>query len=172
MKYLNRLFYGLAATLILCLAPFSAPCAEREFNRFALTLPEGWDGEEQTGFVTDNPDEYQLTLGKKEENENKFAARISVFMLPNASGTNAEDAAEKLTEAQGDPTAPIRENGLWTFEGEPRSHALKGRAKTWVNTNPRFMLIIIAQDPSGLGAEEIVKSMRGLTPEAKELLGR
>lgn len=145
--------------------------AEREFARFAVSLPEGWDGDEQTGFVTDNPAEYLLTIARPSEDKSGFTAQISVFMLPNKEGLDAREAARRLAEAQGEAEEPTKDGEFWVFEGEPRTRALKGRAKTRVNAGAKTMLIIVSQDPENLGAEEIARSLRGLTPDARELLG-
>lgn len=159
--------------LILLIASI-APAAEkndlRHFSHFSMILPEGWDGDEQTGFISDNPAEYQLTLGLVRDNN--FVAQVSIFLLPNKPGATAEKAAHQLAEAQGNASEPVQEGDFWVFSGEPRTKALKGMAKTLVNTSPDSMLIIIAQDPEDLGSAEILQSLRGETPLAASLLGR
>ena len=135
-------------------------------------MPPGWDGEEQKAFVSDNPEEYLLVLGKKDNDGEKFLAQISIYLLPNRPGVSAEEAALSLAQAQVEVTKPQKEGHLWTFTGEPRSNVVKGRAKTLVNTDKDMMLIIIAQDPDGLGAKSILESVRGITGKARDLLGR
>ena len=66
----------------------------------------------------------------------------------------------------------MAEGEFYTFQGEPRTTIVHGLATTRVRVNPERMLIIIAQDPGGQEAEEIFASLRGLSPEARELLGR
>lgn len=157
---------------VVCPVICAAVGAAREFSEFSLVLPEGWDGEEQKGFVSDDPGEYLLTLGKKDEKEDNFEAQVSIFLLPNKQGASAKDAAATLAEAQGESSEPVLENGLYVFTGEPRSNVVKGMAKTFVNTTPEKMLIIIAQDPKRLGAKQILESLRGLTDYSRQLLGR
>lgn len=155
-----------------CPAICAAGGQTRDFSEFSLVLPEGWDGEEQKGFVSDDPAEYLLTLGKKDEKEDSFEAQVSIFLLPNKQGASAKDAAAILAEAQGESSAPVLENGLYVFTGEPRSNVVKGMAKTLVNATPEKMLIIIAQDPKQLGSGQILESLRGLTDYSRQLLGR
>lgn len=143
-----------------------------EFGQFAVELPPGWEGDEQTGFISDNPEEYMLILGRKDAEGDKFIAQISIYLLPNKPGATPEQAARTLADAQGEPTEPVLRGNLWQFEGEPRSNVIKARAVTMVNANKERMLIIIVQDPEKLGAEKIVENMKAVTPKAKELLGR
>lgn len=145
---------------------------ERTFRQFSLILPDGWDGEEQTGFISDNPEEYLLVLGKKDAEAERFLAQISIYLLPNRPGVDAKSAAKTLAQSQGDTSPPVLEGNMWTFTGEPRTNVIKGMAKTMVNTNKEKMLIIIAQDPDELGAAEIITSIKGIGQDAKTLLGR
>ncbi len=144
----------------------------REFSQFAMLLPSGWDGDEQTGFISDDPGEYQITLGRKDDNGDNFLAQVSIFLLPNKPGINSRQAVEKLREAQGDATEAREEDGFMVFEGEPRSRTLKGRARTMVRATPENLLIIMAQDPQNLGSDEIMRSLHGISPTARQLLGR
>ncbi len=162
------------AICVLALFATTGDAAEmaREFSRFSVELPAGWDGEEKTGFVSDNPDEYLLTLGKTDAGGDEILAQISVYILPNVNAVSAADAARRLAEAQGGSDEPRREGVLWTFTGEPRTKIIKGRAVTYANATPEKMLIIIAQDPKNLGAAEILASLRGLDQESAALLGR
>lgn len=142
------------------------------FSEFSAELPEEWDGDEQTGFVSDNPAEYSLTLGRKDESGDNFAAQITIYLLPNKPGVSAREAAMRLTESQGDATEPKQQGNFWVFTGEPRSRTVKGQATTMVNATPDDLLIIIAQDTRNMGAADIIESLRGLTPRARAILGR
>lgn len=157
---------------VFCLLAAQAGAAEKEFAQFAASLPDGWDGDEQVGFISDNPEEYMLILGKKDAAGDKFLSQISIYLLPNRPGADARRAADILSEAQGEPSAPVEEGNFWVFEGEPRGNAVKGRGTTRVNTDPETMLVIISQDPESTGAEDVIRSLRGLTPKARALLGR
>lgn len=169
---------GMAPLLLLCVLFFHGMAMaeeteqRREFTHFSLVLPPGWDGEEQKAFISDNPDEYLLVLGKKDSGEERFLAQVSIYLLPNRPGAAAEDAALTLAMAQADASKPLKEGSMWTFTGEPRSNVVKGRAKTLVNTDKDNMLIIIAQDPENLGADAILDSLSGNSGKARELLGR
>lgn len=143
---------------------------QQEFAHFSLDLPPGWDGDEQKGFISDDPAEYLLTLGHKDDEGDNFIAQVSIYLLPNKQGVNAKTAAQTLAEAQGDATEPEQDGPFWRFMGEPRTRTIKGRATTYVNANAELMLIIIAQDPQNLGAGKIVSSLKGITPEAIKLL--
>lgn len=164
-----------AWVLLLCLAcPALAQMESqrREFSQFSVELPPGWDGDEQTGFISDNPEEYLLTLGRKDEKGDSFIAQVSIYLLPNKPGATPEAAARRLAEAQGDASEPVKNGNFWQFTGEPRSRTIRGMATTMVNTVQERMLIIIAQDSQGLGAARIVDSLAGMTPQAREMLGR
>ena len=150
----------------------TATAAERDFSRFAATLPPGWDGEERTGFSSGAPEEYMLVLGVQDEAAERFLAQVSVFVLPNRKGSSARDFARGMAGLQGDATEPREEGRFWTFEGEPRTQALHGRATTSVAATPERLLIIITQDPENLGGKEIAASLRGLDDETRALLGR
>lgn len=172
MKKSARLcLFFLFAFLPVSLAAQAAD-SERSFSQFIVTLPPGWDGDEQSGFVSDDSEEYALTLGKKDAEGDSFVAQVTIYLLPNKPGADAKSAAEKLTEAQGDATKPVKEGNFWVFSGEPRSRAVKGMAKTLVNADKDDLLIIIAQDPQHQGAEQILASLKGNTPKAKKMLGQ
>lgn len=145
---------------------------ERSFSRFGATLPPGWDGEERTGFSSGAPEEYMLVLGVQDEAAERFLAQVSVFVLPNRKGSTAGDFARQMAELQGDATEPREEGRFWTFEGEPRTQALRGRATTSVAATPERLLIIITQDPEHLGGAQVAESLRGLDDETRGLLGR
>lgn len=162
--------------IILAFFPFvfcvHAETKNREFSQFVVNLPDGWDGEEQKGFVSGDEEEYQLSLGRMDEAKDEFLAQVSIYMLPNKNGVTSKEAALQLAEAQGGSSEPIEEGNFLVFRGEPRSKLIKGVATTMVNVNPQRMLIIIAQDPANLGSREVIKSLRGVTPEAQQMLGR
>lgn len=182
MPGISRIVVLLAALLcpgIPLAAPAAATAPEtpqaqggREFSRFAATLPPGWDGEERTGFSSGAAEEYMLVLGVQDAAGERFLAQVSVFVLPNSKESTAEDFARQMAELQGDATTPRAEGNFQVFSGEPRTQALRGRATTMVSATPERLLIIIVQDPEALGGAEVAASLRGLTPETRELLGR
>ena len=77
-----------------------------------------------------------------------------------------------MTELQGDTSEPSQEGRFWTFSGVPRNQTVKGQAVTRVAATPERILIIIAQDPDQIGADKVVDSLRGVTPEPRAILGR
>ena len=145
---------------------------EYSFSRFAATLPVGWSGEERSGFSSGSPEEYMLVLGVQDSAAERFLAQVSVFMLPNVKKSDAATFARQMAEFQGDASEPRQEGQFQVFSGQPRTQALQGRATTRVAATPERLLIIIVQDPEELGGEAVAGSLRGLTPEARELLGR
>lgn len=166
-----KIFLIICASLFLATgAPLADESGRREFSQFSVILPAGWDGDEQSGFISDNPEEYLLTLGRTRDDN--FVAQVSIFLLPNKPGASAEKAARQLAEAQGDASEPAKKDNFWIFTGEPRTKAMKGIATTMVNATPEHLLIIIAQDPENLGSQELLQSLRGQTPLATSLLGR
>lgn len=171
-----RLLFSVPALAALCFLASAAIALElsgtpRSFSRFELLLPPGWDGDEQSGFISDNRDEYMINVARKALDEDRYLAQVSIYILPNTSGNNSEQAASVLAEAQADSTSPVQEGIFWVFEGEPRSNIVHGRAKTLVRALPDKMLIIIAQDDKGQDAATIISSLKALTPDARELLG-
>lgn len=171
----TKLFAGFVAIMTVLtssIATAESAAEAREFGKFSVTLPEKWDGEEQEGFVSGNPEEYQLTIGRMNDAKDEFLAQVSVYILPNKTGTDSKEAVLRLAEAQGGASKPEKKGNFWIFTGEPRTNVLSGIATTMVNANPKKMLIIIVQDPKNLGGTQIVESLRGITSEAKELLGR
>lgn len=143
-----------------------------KFSQFSVELPQGWDGEEQSGFVSNNPEEYALTLGQMDEAKENFVAQITIYLLPNKPGVNSEKAAQTLAESQSDVTPPIKKGEFWQFRGEPRSRTIKGMATTMVRADPKDMLIIISQGLDEKGAAEIIESLRGETERSQRMLGR
>lgn len=164
-----RLILSLLLLFVLGIPAFAA---ETEFGQFAVDLPPGWDGEEQRGFVSDNDKEYALTLGRKDDAGDNFLSQVTIFLLPNKPGADARAAARTLAESQGNASEPEQDGVFWRFTGEPRSRTIKGMGTTMVNADQDYLLIIIAQDEHNLGAGAIISSLRGLSPEAKKLLGR
>jgi len=170
---LRKVFAFFALFTLLAVAAFAVePTRHAAFTHFAVDLPPEWDGDEQTGFISDSSDEYVLTLGRKDGKGDKFLAQVSIYLLPNKPGATAEAAARTLAEAQGYASEPVKSGNFWQFTGEPRSRTIRGMATTMVNTTPERMLIIIAHDPQNLGAARIVESLSGVTPQAREMLGR
>lgn len=149
-----------------------AESSRKIFKNFSVELPEGWDGDEQSGFISDDSGEYLLVLGKKDEEGDNFIAQVSVYLLPNKPGADSETAAKKLAEAQGDASEPVKKDNFMVFTGEPRTRAMKGKATTMVNATPERLLIIIAQDPQNKGSRQIIESLKGETEQAKAMLGR
>lgn len=156
--------------ILLFSASHAQEMEKRGFRHFTVELPEGWQGEEQSGFVGNDPDTWLLTLAKKAGDS--FIAQVSIYLLPNKPGVTTAEAAARLAEAQGDPTTPAADGNFMIFEGEPRTRAVKGRATTRVCATPAHLLIVIAQDPQRLGSEQIIESLKGETDEAKAMLGR
>lgn len=144
----------------------------RAFSQFEIFLPDGWDGDEKSGFITDNREEYVISLARKDANEDRYISQVSIYILPNPEAYGSEEAAKILAQAQADSTQPVQEGNFWLFQGEPRTNIVHGLATTMVSTTPKKMLIIIAQDENKKEAEAIVKSLKALNPEAQELLGR
>lgn len=144
--------------------------AEVTFSQFSVDLPEGWDGEEKIGFVSDNPEEYMLVLLRKDESGENILAQATLYVLPNTKGLEAKELARQMSEQQADTSELNQEACFWTFTGEPRSTTVKGQALNKVSTSDGKMLIMIAQDPKGLGAYPLLDSLRGLNPTAQNLL--
>lgn len=166
----SAIFTLIGLCLISTFFPLASWSFAKDFSHFSAELPEGWDGDEQSGFITDNKNEYLLTMGKKDEKGDQFLAQVSIFILPNKPGATSEQAARRLAEAQGDSTEPAQEGKFWVFEGEPRSRTIKGLAKTRVKANPEYLFIIICQDPLNLGGEEIISSLVPASDLARSLL--
>ena len=160
----------LLALVFLLAAAVSAPAAEKTFSQFAVDLPDGWTSDERPGFQSGHPDEYMLLLGKR--GEEAVEAHISIFILPNKDGMDARTFASRMREMQDAPTELQQEGTMWTFRGTPRSRALAMETLTRVSADDARILIIMEQDPAGLGTARVVDSLRGLTPASKALLGR
>ena len=50
------------------------------FERFSAVLPQGWTGEDQSGFHSGDNREYMLMIGKK--GDTSFEAALTIFILP------------------------------------------------------------------------------------------
>ena len=153
-------------------APETPAATSRDFTRFSANLPAGWDGEERTGFRSGNDEECMLILGLKDQAEDNYRALVSIFVLPNEKGATSENLAQDLTQFQADATEPQQDGHFWSFNGEPRTQGFKSSALTKVNATKDMVLIAIIQDPENLGALEIFDSLKGLTPQIRELLGK
>lgn len=159
---------------LFCLLFSAAPATaeQREFTLFSVDMPAGWDGEERRGFKSESPEEYMLVLGLLDEKQENHVALVSIFVLPNEHADSSSSLAAKLAEFQADPSTPRQEGPFWSFSGTPRSQTFKAPAVTRVSTTPEKVLIAIVQDPEQRGAENIFSSLRGLTPQARLLLGQ
>ncbi|MDR1660104.1 MAG: protoporphyrinogen oxidase, partial [Desulfovibrio sp.] len=131
----------------------------------------GWDGEETSGFTGEKGNEYMLVFKKHDEAGENIKGVVSVFLLPPLRDSPAEIAG-KLASMQENSTTPCQEGNFWTFSGEPRTQGFKAPAVTRVNATPKHVLIIIVQDPEHLGGDKLFASLKGLTPESREALGR
>ena len=153
-------------------APDANGAEARDFTRFSAVLPAGWDGEERTGFHSGKDEECMLILGVKDEAGENYRGLVSIFVLPNDRQTTSENLARELTRFQVDATEPAQEGHFWSFTGEPRSQAFKAPALTKVHATADMVLIAIIQDPENQGALAIFDSLKGLTPQTRELLGQ
>ena len=144
----------------------------RDFARFSATLPEGWDGEERIGFRSGNDDECMLVLGLKDAEGDNYRALVSVFILPNEKNATSERIAEDLRQFQAEGTEPQQDGHYWSFNGEPRSQTFRASALTRVHATPEMVLIALIQDPENQGALAVFDSLKGLTPQTRELLGQ
>lgn len=167
-------FTGIFFLILFPLFAFAenAKFSYKEFAQFSAELPPGWSGDETNGFISDDPLEYMLAFTKKNMAEDAVEAQVTVYLLPNKPKKNAQESAVVLAASQADASAPMPDGKLWTFTGEPRSAAVKGKGQTWVNATPEKLLIIIAQNLENTGADKLVKSLKGLNADAKNLLGR
>lgn len=170
----------LPAILILAwMAMFASPAAAADdarpaslktFSLFSVLLPDGWSGEEDFGFHGGDDREYRLVLLKK--GDSSPDAQVTVFLIPNERRESAAVFAGKMAELQDNATPVTEEDGFQAFNGEMRSRITRGTCRTRVRATEDRVLIVIVGDPAGVGAEEVFRSLRGVTPEAAELLGR
>ncbi|WP_374282864.1 protoporphyrinogen oxidase [Desulfovibrio sp.] len=156
--------------LVLCLA-VSAQAETRAFTLFSADLPQGWDGEENMGFKSGNPNECMLILGLANAKRDGYDALVSIFVLPNDQKEDSASVANKLAPLQANASTPRPQGHFWTFNGEPRSQTFPAPGVTKVSATPDKVLIAIVQDPDQRGAEAVFASLKGLTPEAAKLLG-
>lgn len=157
--------------LVLCLA-VSAQAETRAFTLFSADLPQGWDGEENMGFKSGNPNECMLILGLANAKRDGYDALVSIFVLPNDQKEDSASVANKLAPLQANASTPRPQGHFWTFSGEPRSQTFPAPGVTKVSATPDKVLIAIVQDPDQRGAEAVFASLKGLTPEAAKLLGQ
>lgn len=170
----------LCLALLLCLAvPAAAadrhaekqtqkiPAPGTNFERFSALLPQGWTGEDQSGFHSGDNREYMLMIGKK--GDTSFEASLTLFILPNLKGEDARSLAEQSARMQNNASAVTEKDGFWSFTGEPRSKISGSEALTRVRATPDLMLIIVSQDPKNLGAEKVFQSLVPLSPDAKKV---
>ncbi len=157
--------------LVLCLA-VSAQAETRAFTLFSADLPQGWDGEENMGFKSGNPNECMLILGLANAKRDGYDALVSIFVLPNDQKEDSASVANKLAPLQANASTPRPQGHFWTFNGEPRSQTFPAPGVTKVSATPDKVLIAIVQDPDQRGAEAVFASLKGLTPEAVKLLGQ
>ena len=157
--------------LVLCLA-VSAQAETRSFTLFSADLPQGWDGEENMGFKSGNPNECMLILGLANANRDGYDALVSLFVLPNDQKEDSASVANKLAPLQANSSTPRPQGAFWTFNGEPRSQTFPAPGVTKVSATPDKVFIAIIQDPNQRGAEAVFASLKGLTPEAAKLLGQ
>ena len=157
--------------LVLCLA-VSAQAETRAFTLFSADLPQGWDGEENMGFKSGNPNECMLILGLANAKRDGYDALVSIFVLPNDQKEDSASVANKLAPLQANASTPRPQGHFWTFNGEPRSQTFPAPGVTKVNTTADKVLIAIVQDPQQRGAEAVFASLKGLTPDAGKLLGQ
>ena len=157
--------------LVFCLA-VSAQAETRAFTLFSADLPQGWDGEENMGFKSGNPNECMLILGLANAKRDGYDALVSIFVLPNDQKEDSASGATKLAPLQANASTPRPQGHFWTFNGEPRSQTFPAPGVTKVSATPDKVLIAIVQDPDQRGAEAVFASLKGLTPEAVKLLGQ
>jgi hypothetical protein len=148
-----------------------AQAQTKTFTHFSADLPDGWEGEENSGFTDGKGNEYMLIFKKHDDTGENIKGVVSLFLLSPLPDSPAEIAG-KLASMQENSTTPYQDGNFWTFTGEPRTQGFKSSAVTRVNATPKHVLIIIVQDPEQLGGDKVFSSLRGLTPEGKEILGR
>ena len=157
-------------TALFFLFPNTLQAEVREFREFRITLPEGWDGGEKSGFSSGDRNEYMLVLGKKDSAGERYLAHITLFFLPNKPGKDAHESAKTLAKSQADSTEPVKDGLFWVFTGDPRDNILKGKGTTRVAADRENLLIIIIKDPENTHAEDILKTLTPLSERAKKLL--
>lgn len=164
-------FSSLVCVFALSVLAHPALAEERVFSEFRVDLPAGWDGSERTGISSRDKNEYMLFLGKKDAQEENYVAYLSLYLLPNKPGKDAEQSARTLASQQAEASEPVAEGPFWVFTGNPRDTILKGQAKTLVAANAEDLLIIIVKDPAAQGAESILQSLKPEGQRSAKLLG-
>lgn len=159
------------ALLVFCLA-VTAQAETRSFTLFSADLPQGWDGEENMGFKSGNPNECMLVLGLANAKRDGYDALISIFVLPNDQKDDSATVANRLAPLQASASTPRPQGPFWTFNGEPRSQIFPVPGVTKVSATPEKVFIAVVQDPEQRGAEAVFASLKGLTPESAKLLGQ
>ncbi|MDR3319609.1 MAG: protoporphyrinogen oxidase [Desulfovibrio sp.] len=166
--------FAISLLLLISLA-WPASAQTKTFAHFSAKLPDGWDGEENSGFTSKRSNEYMLVFKIHDAEGENIKGVVSVFLLPPLLG-GIEGVAKKLAAMQENSTVPHPEEGsdghFWIFGGEPRTQGFKAPAVTRVNVTPDHVLIVIVQDPEHFGGDKLFDNLRGVTPEAKEALGR
>ena len=157
--------------LVLCLA-VTAQAETRSFTLFSADLPQGWDGEENMGFKSGNPNECMLILGLSNAKRDGYDALISIFVLPNDQKDDSASVANRLAPLQANASTPRPQGPFWTFNGEPRSQIFAVPGVTKVSATPEKVFIAVVQDPDQRGADAVFASLKGLSPEAAKLLGQ
>ncbi|MDR1660266.1 MAG: protoporphyrinogen oxidase, partial [Desulfovibrio sp.] len=71
LTILFLLFIGLAATV---------QAQIKTFTHFGADLPDGWDGEETSGFTGEKGNEYMLVFKKHDEAGENIKGVVSVFL--------------------------------------------------------------------------------------------
>jgi hypothetical protein len=142
----------------------------RAFTRFSAEMPDGWTGDEPEGFAKPEDDRYMLVFTRRDEEGENIKAAVTVFLLPPLR-ENTEEIAAKLASMQKNSSSPYQDGLFRAFRGEPQTQ-FKAPALTRVRSTDRHLLIIIVQDPENLGGERIFASLKALTPDAGEALGR
>lgn len=169
LQHVKKLMSCIVIILATAFSVAAAPCL---FSEISVDLQDQWEGEERTAFITGNRDEYMLTLAKKTPEGDSYLAQISIYILPNKSGTTAKDSAIELAKKQDDASIPEQDGPFWKFIGYPKSNIVKGLAVTRVAATQEWWCFIIAQDSQSGEAEKMIASLRGVTERSKVLLGK
>ena len=113
-----------------------------------------------------------LVLTCPAADEERVAAAVSLFVLPNIHHDDSMTHAAKLAALQENASTPHREGPFWSFTGEPHSKSIDVPAVTRVNVTDEKVFIAIVQDSGSYGAEKVFQSLRGLSDETRRLLGQ
>ncbi|MBQ9407283.1 MAG: protoporphyrinogen oxidase [Desulfovibrio sp.] len=163
----------IALMLTLMCSVVTAGAEEHAFTLFSADLPDGWGGDEKEGFTFGEGGEgYMLILTCPGADGESIAAAVSLFVLPNIHHDDSATHAAKLAKLQENASAPRPDGPFWAFTGQPHSRSIDAPAVTRVNVTPEKALIAIVQDTGEHGAEQVFRSVRGLTDESRTLLGQ